>query len=134
MTHERKKIVVVDDEIHILHVVSLKLRNGGYDVVTAQDGREGLETIQVEQPDVIITDYQMPHLSGLEMCRRLRQNRQTQDIPAILLTARGYTLDEQSMSAAKITHCLHKPFSPREVLKLVDSLLMESAVSESREG
>jgi two-component system, OmpR family, alkaline phosphatase synthesis response regulator PhoP len=130
MAQNRKKIVVVDDEIHILHVVSLKLRNGGYDVITAQNGLEGLETIQVEQPDVIITDYQMPHLSGLEMCRRLRQNRHTCEIPAILLTARGYTLDEQSMSAAGITHCLHKPFSPREILKLVDSMLMNATVSE----
>jgi two-component system, OmpR family, alkaline phosphatase synthesis response regulator PhoP len=130
MDQHKKKIVVVDDEVHILHVVSLKLRNGGYEVITAQDGREGLEAIQVEHPDAVITDYQMPHLSGLEMCRRLRQNRHTRNIPAILLTARGYTLDEQSMAAAGITQCLHKPFSPREVLKLVDSLLSEEAAEK----
>ena len=84
---DTKKVLVVDDEVHILHVVSLKLRNAGFAVITAQDGQEALEIAQVELPDLIITDYQMPHLSGLELCQRLKQLPGTKDIPALLLKA-----------------------------------------------
>ena len=68
-----KTILVADDESHILHVVSLKLRNAGYRVVTARDGQEALELAQQEHPDLLITDYHMPQLSGLELCQRLQQ-------------------------------------------------------------
>jgi len=118
-----KKILVADDEVHILHVVSLKLRNGGYQVITAQDGREALELAQVEKPDLIITDYQMPFLSGLELCRRLKQIPATAQIPVIMLTARGFSLDNQVMAAAGILTCVNKPFSPREILLMVDDIL-----------
>ncbi len=123
MIQQKKRILVVDDEVHILHVVSLKLRNAGYEVITAQDGREALELAQMERPDVIITDFQMPYLSGLELCQRLKRIPSTRDIPAILLTARGFTLDEKAMPATGIRVCLNKPFSPREVLRVVDELL-----------
>jgi len=123
MTNIAKRILVADDEVHILHVVSLKLRNAGYEVITAQDGREALELSQTELPDLIITDYQMPHLSGIELCLRLKQLPATRDIPAIMLTARGFTLDPDAMQATGIETCLNKPFSPREVLKIVDRVL-----------
>jgi CheY-like chemotaxis protein len=115
--------LVVDDEVHILHVVSLKLCNAGYEVITAQDGREALELAQTERPDVIITDFQMPFLSGLELCQRLKQIPSTREIPAVMLTARGFTLDESAMQATGIRVCLNKPFSPREVLRVVDEML-----------
>jgi len=121
--NEPKKILIVDDEVHILHVLSLKLRHAGYAVCTAQDGREALEIAQVEHPDLLITDYQMPLLSGLELCQRLRRIPATRDIPALVLTARGFTIDEPAMEAAGVRLCLHKPFSPREVLQLVNTLL-----------
>ncbi len=123
MLQQKKRILVVDDEVHILHVVSLKLRNAGYEVLTAQDGREALELAQTERPDVLITDFQMPFLSGLELCRRLRQMPATREIPAIMLTARGFALEEKAMSDNGIRICLHKPFSPRELLRLVDEML-----------
>src|SRR5438094_10387545 len=85
-----KTILVADDESHILHVVSLKLRNAGFTVVTASDGQEAYELAQQEHPDLLITDYHMPQLSGLELCRKLKQDPATSSIPAIMLTARGY--------------------------------------------
>src|SRR3954454_3269549 len=88
-----KTILVADDESHILHVVSLKLRNAGYRVVTARDGQEALEMAQQEKPDLLITDYHMPQLSGLELCQKLKQGTDTCRIPAIMLTARGYHLE-----------------------------------------
>lgn len=121
--NNKKKILVADDEVHILHVVSLKLRHAAYQVITARDGREALELAQVERPDLIITDYQMPFLSGLELCQRLKQIPSTSRIPAIMLTARGFALDKQAMQATGIKNCLTKPFSPREVLRVVDDML-----------
>jgi CheY-like chemotaxis protein len=119
----KKQILIVEDEVSILHVLALKLRQGGFEVLTAPDGAAGLELAQVERPDLVISDYQMPHLSGLEMCQRLRQNRRTRDIPAILLTARGFDLDEPALVSAGIVHCMSKPFSPQEVLVAVQDLL-----------
>jgi CheY-like chemotaxis protein len=69
-----KTILVADDESHILSVVSLKLRNAGYRVLTAADGQEALDVALHERPDLLITDYHMPQLSGLELCRRLKQD------------------------------------------------------------
>src|SRR5205085_2613677 len=91
-----KTILVADDESHILHVVSLKLRNAGYRVLTAHDGQEALEIALQEKPDLIITDFHMPMLSGLELCKRLKQQLSAdQRIPAIMLTARGYNVEPQ---------------------------------------
>jgi CheY-like chemotaxis protein len=123
-----KKVLVVDDEVHILHVVSLKLRNAGYAVITAQDGQEALEIAQMELPDLIITDFQMPHLSGLELCQRLKQHPATKEIPAIMLTARGFALEDSAIASTGIKRCLHKPFSPRQVLLEAEEILGTVAV------
>jgi len=123
MAAEDKKILVADDETHILHVVSLKLRNAGFNVLTARDGQEALELAQQEQPDLIITDYHMPQLSGLELCQRLKQDPATSSIPAIMLTARGYQLDPADTQQSGILCMLSKPFSPRQLLTTVNEVL-----------
>jgi two-component system, OmpR family, alkaline phosphatase synthesis response regulator PhoP len=122
-----KKILVADDESHILHVVSLKLRNAGYEVLTAADGQEALELAQSEHPDLLITDYHMPQLSGLELCQKLKQDPGTSNIPAIMLTARGYQLDPQDTEQSGILRMLSKPFSPRNLLTTVNEVLLEKA-------
>ncbi len=128
-----KKILVADDEAHILHVVSMKLRNAGFEVITAVDGEEALELCTSEKPDLLITDFQMPFMTGLELCTRLRQQDATRDIPAMMLTARGFDIEPDEMAEAKISAVLAKPFSPREVLQRVNELLapaQEPAASE----
>jgi CheY-like chemotaxis protein len=118
-----KTILVADDESHILHVVSLKLRNAGFRVVTARDGQEALELAQQEHPDLLITDYHMPQLSGLELCQRLKQDASTSMIPAIMLTARGYHLEPRDTQESGILRMLSKPFSPRHLLATVNEVL-----------
>ena len=122
-----KKILVADDESHILHVVSLKLRNAGFDVVTASDGQEALEMALSERPDLLITDYHMPQLSGLELCQKLKEDPTTAKIPAIMLTARGYQLDPKDTEQSGILRMLSKPFSPRQLLSTVNEVLLEAA-------
>ena len=118
-----KTILVADDESHILHVVSLKLRNAGFKVLTARDGQEALEVAQQQHPDLLITDYHMPQLSGLELCQRLKQDAATSSIPAIMLTARGYHLEPQDTQQSGILRMLSKPFSPRHLLSTVNEVL-----------
>ena len=119
----RRPILVVDDESHILHVVSLKLRNAGYEVLTAQDGEEGYELALQSDPAIIISDYQMPFVSGLELAIKLRQRAQTAHTPILMLTARGFALNEDDLSKTNIVSVLSKPFSPREVLAQVEQLM-----------
>jgi CheY-like chemotaxis protein len=118
-----KTILVADDESHILHVVSLKLRNAGFRVLTARDGQEALEMAQQSHPDLLITDYHMPQLSGLELCQRLKQDAGTCNIPAIMLTARGYHLEPTDTEQSGILRMLSKPFSPRQLLTTVNEVL-----------
>ena len=121
-----KTILVADDESHILNVVSLKLRNAGFRVLTAADGQEALETALHERPDLLITDYHMPQLSGLELCQRLKQDKRTSHIPAIMLTARGYQLEPRDTEQSGILRMLSKPFSPRQLLTTVNEVLEQS--------
>ena len=123
-----KTILVADDESHILHVVSLKLRNAGFRVITAQDGAEALELAQQQKPHLLITDYHMPQLSGLELCQRLKQDPATAHIPAIMLTARGYHLEPADTEQSGILRMISKPFSPRHLLATVNEVLAMAVV------
>jgi two-component system alkaline phosphatase synthesis response regulator PhoP len=119
------RILVVDDEAHILQVLSLKLRNAGYEVITAVDGEEAFEyaTREGQVPDVIISDYQMPYMTGLELCRALASNALTAHVPVLLLTARGHALDPEDVALRNIRDVLSKPFSPRAVVEQIQRLL-----------
>lgn len=126
MTHVAHRILVVDDEAHILQVLSLKLRNAGYDVVTAVDGEEALEyaTRRGEHaPHLIITDFQMPYMTGLELCKALSENPETAAIPVLMLTARGHALDGEDRALGNIKDVLSKPFSPRAIVEQVQRIL-----------
>ncbi len=117
------RILVVDDEAHILHVLSLKLRNAGYEVITAVDGEDGFESACQHPPDLIITDFQMPYMTGLELCKALKEHPPSQHVPVLILTARGYALDDDDLRLGNIKGVLSKPFSPRAVLQLVKETL-----------
>lgn len=129
---DKGTILVADDETHILNVVSLKLRNAGYTVLVAEDGAEAYALARTHIPDLVITDYQMPRLSGLELCSKLQSDPITAHLPAVLLTARGFTLSEVDKRAANIRRVIAKPFSPREVLACVEEMLRAAPVGASR--
>lgn len=120
-----KVALVVDDEQHIVHVVALKLRNAGLEVITAADGEQAFEMAIKSPPDIVITDLQMPYMNGLELCQKLRENPSTSKIPALMLTARGHALSKEDLAGTNIAEVLAKPFSPREILARVEALLGE---------
>ena len=97
------------------------------------DGEEALELCRSKKPDLLITDYQMPYLTGLELCKRLRQDERTARIPVLMLTARGFDIESHEMSEAGINDVISKPFSPREILRKVENLL-ENAQTVARQG
>ncbi|MBN2137289.1 MAG: response regulator [Sedimentisphaerales bacterium] len=123
-----RRVLVVDDEIHIVHVVAIKLRNNGYEVITADNGAEALELAQQERPDIIVTDFQMPIMTGLELVKELRKDQITKDIPVILLTARSFAISKEQQEELQISTCLSKPFSPRELLGHVEDILHQQEV------
>ena len=123
-----RKILVVDDEIHILRVVAIKLKNNGFEVLTASDGAEGFDIAQKENPDLIISDFQMPNMTGIEMVEKLRQQDNTRHIPVVMLTARGFAIEDQQKQNLNIAEFLSKPFSPKELLNTIEDVLESCAV------
>lgn len=116
------KILVADDEAPIANVVAMKLRNAGLEVIVAMDGLEAYELAVAERPDFMITDLQMPGMSGLELCARLVAELEG-GIPTILLTAKGFELTAESVRELPVRRIMTKPFSPRELLAQVQELL-----------
>lgn len=115
-------ILLADDEVHITCVVSQRLRGAGFEVAAARDGEEAFELACKTRPDLIITDLQMPRLSGLELAMRLKRTPQTVTTPLVMLTARGYILDEAALAQTNIRRVLPKPFSARDVLAIATEL------------
>lgn len=126
-----KKVLVADDEVHIIHVVAIKLRNNGYEVISADNGAEAFALACEEKPDIIVTDYQMPRMTGLELVERLRQCEQTKGIPVIMLTARNFAISQQQQEDLEISGCVSKPFSPRELLSNIEDVLHQQAVNQA---
>jgi two-component system, OmpR family, alkaline phosphatase synthesis response regulator PhoP len=121
-----KRILLCDDEIHILRAAEFKLKKAGYDVQIASDGQEAWEAIQQQIPDILITDYQMPRLDGLGLVARVRANPATADLPIFMLTAKGYELSHDELAANwNVRAVIAKPFSPRELLQRVDGVFGE---------
>ena len=128
-----KKVLVVDDEIHIVHVVTIKLRNNGYDVVCASDGAEAYELACSEKPDIVVTDYQMPVMTGLELIEKLRATQATSDIPVIMVTALNEFGDIERGIDAGTDDFVSKPVNKLELLTRVRTMLKLKHLSDKLE-
>lgn len=117
------KVLIVDDEAHIVQVIAIKLKNNGFETLMADNGQTAYQMACEHKPDVIITDYQMPILNGLELIERLRATAATATVPVVLLTARSFTIEDDTLARLQVSACLSKPFSPREVLATVQEVL-----------
>ncbi len=119
----RGRILVADDETHIVQVLALKFRNAGHEVFEAHDGEEALDLARRMSPDVVVTDYQMPFMNGAELAEALSKDPVLCNVPVMILTARGWGLDETIASIPNIMHVESKPFSPRGVLTMVEQMI-----------
>ena len=125
-----KTVLVIDDDPDIRDLVIWKLSRAGYATLAEGDGEAGLVAATggtgpdfSPPPDLILVDWMMPKLSGIDVCRALRDNPRTAHIPVILLTARAQEAELQRGLAAGADDCIVKPFSPKEMLKRVEALL-----------
>ena len=119
----KRTILVADDEAAIVGVISYKLSDAGLDVIPASDGREALSLAKSELPDLMIIDFHMPGLSGLEVCLQLQADPATAHIRTIMLTACGMDIDQDDFERARVALLMTKPFSPRELVSNVRDLL-----------
>ena len=117
------KILVVDDEIYIVHILDFSLGMEGYEVVTALDGEQALEKVKTEKPDLIVLDIMMPKLDGYEVCKNIKSSASTQHIPVILLSAKGRNVDQKLGFDVGADDYITKPFSPRKLVERINQLL-----------
>lgn len=120
------KIVVIEDEPDILEVLRYNLSREGFDVTTAANGLEGLNSVRGSQPDLVLLDLLLPGLDGLEVCRRLKAQATTRDIPIIMITAKGEESDVVLGLGLGADDYITKPFSPKEVVARVGAVLRRS--------
>src|SRR6266436_3370560 len=109
------RILVVDDEIYIVHILDFSLGMEGYEVLTALDGERALEKARAEHPDLIVLDIMMPKLDGYGPCKMLKADASTKDIPVILLSAKGRNVDQKIGFEVGADDYITKPFSPRKL-------------------
>ena len=114
-----KKILAVDDERHIVRLVEVNLQRAGYEVVTAYDGREALEKVKSENPDLIVLDVMMPYMDGFEVLKHLKADPETAEVPVIMLTAKAQDADVFRGWQSGVDCYLTKPFNPMELLTFV---------------
>jgi two-component system alkaline phosphatase synthesis response regulator PhoP/two-component system response regulator VicR len=111
-----KKILVVDDERHIVRLVEVNLARAGYKVITAYDGLEALQRVESEKPDLITLDVMMPYMDGYEVLRNLKANPTTAEIPVIMLTHKATDADVFRGWQSGVDHYMTKPFNPAELV------------------
>ena len=125
---EKKKILLVDDDPDFVEAVKVIVESGGYEVRVACDGKEGLEAVAAERPDLIILDVMMPVMDGHHACAALKGDKKTADIPIILLTAVAdrvttSTYTHRDMLESEAEDYMPKPVEPKELLELIKSWL-----------
>jgi DNA-binding response OmpR family regulator len=120
-----KKILIIDDEPMIVESVSYNLKQEGYETLTAQDGETGLELALSEEPDLLLLDLMLPGLNGMEVCRQIRK---TSEVPIIMLTAKEGEIDRILGLELGADDYVVKPFSMRELLARIKSVLKRVAV------
>lgn len=113
------KILVCDDERHIVRLIQVNLEKQGWQVVTAYDGKEGLEKIRAEKPDLCVLDVMMPYMDGFEVLKALRREPETDSLPVIMLTAKAQDKDVFEGYHYGADMYLTKPFNPAELVSFV---------------
>jgi len=125
MTLEKiKKILCVEDEPEMIDLIRLILSRRGFETNGANGGKEGLEIIRREHPDLVLLDLMMPEMDGWEVYQQMKSDPATKDIPVIVVTAKAQSIDKVlGLHIAKVDDYITKPFSPQELLDSVDKVL-----------
>jgi len=125
----KNKILVVDDEKDILDLVEYNLKQEGYKVTCVLTGEEALDSIREKKPDLILLDLMLPGVDGFEVCRQLKRDEQTRDIPVVMLTAKGEDIDVVTGLELGADDYIVKPFSPRILIARIRAVLRKKQAS-----
>ena len=116
-------VLCVDDEVSLLKMLSRRLESWGYRVLTAENGEEGIRLAKAQRPNVVLLDVMMPGIDGLEVCRLLKGEPETWQIPIILVTAKATQLAQHQIEEAKVFAFVQKPYDPDELRTLIRQAL-----------
>ncbi len=131
---QRERILVADDSPAIRHLIADSLVRQGFAVITAEDGQEALAHATASRFDMVITDYDMPRMTGFELVHALKRDPRTRDLPTLMLTARDTRRDQAQMRAAGLTSYLVKPFSVDKCVAMVERVLAEKRLLAYKEA
>jgi two-component system response regulator VicR len=124
MAEGKKKILCIEDEPEMIDLIKLILERKGFEVLGAMGGKEGLEVIRREMPDLILLDLMMPEVDGWEVFRQMRADEQLKDIPVIVVTAKAQSIDKVlGLHIAKVDDYVTKPFGPQDLLNSINRVL-----------
>lgn len=130
MAENLKRLVYVEDEREMIDLVRLILGRRGFEVIGANGGRDGLETIRRELPDLVLLDLMMPDMDGWDVYQQMKAEEATRDIPVIVVTAKAQSIDKVlGLHIAKVDDYISKPFSPQELTESVEKVLARRAGS-----
>lgn len=119
----KKKVMIVDDEAHIVELVKVVLEDTSYEILEAYDGEEAMAKIISEKPDLILLDIMLPRMDGYEVCKRLKADEATKSIPVVMLTAKGQEVDKVKGYQSGADSYMTKPFSPLRLLTELEEKL-----------
>ena len=111
-----KTVLIVDDEPYMIRLLQHHVERAGYRMVKAVNGREALERVELEKPDLVIMDVMMPELNGLEVLNQIRKKAETADLPVIIMTANAQRFTKEEAETAGVSAFLTKPFSPTQLM------------------
>ena len=123
-----KKILVVDDEKDIVDLITYNLEKEGFTAMKAYDGEDAIEVVKSQKPDLVVLDLMLPGMRGLEVCRFIRRNRETESLPVIMLTAKGDHVDRIVGFELGADDYITKPFNVRELIARVRAVLRRAEV------
>ncbi len=126
-------ILVVEDESALAEVLRYNLESEGFKVAVAHDGRSAMEQLEDTHPDLVILDWMLPEMSGLDICRTMRRRPELRDVPVIMLTAKGEEYDRVRGLDAGADDYVVKPFSPKELIARVRAVLRRTKAGASGE-
>ncbi|MBA7652244.1 Alkaline phosphatase synthesis transcriptional regulatory protein PhoP [subsurface metagenome] len=118
-----KKILIADDKPEAVELVRVSLEGEDYEIVGASNGKEALKRARLERPDLILLDIVMPKMDGFEVCRKLKKDPEIQEIPIIMLTAKGQKVDQEKARQLGARDYITKPFSPSALLTKIEEIL-----------
>jgi two-component system, OmpR family, response regulator VicR len=126
-----KRLVYVEDEREMIDLVRLILGRRGFEVIGANGGRDGLDTIRRELPDLVLLDLMMPDIDGWDVYQQMKADEATRNIPVIVVTAKAQSIDKVlGLHIAKVDDYISKPFSPQELTESVEKVLARRSGSE----